>query len=513
MKIITIIIWSILTINQLNADTEPLPIQFNLETNKPIGTLIGSIRDKIQPPYYIVPIIPDNQDLFNKYVSIDLDTGLINSNSILNTDTNIKQLKFSVLSINEGIANLIIINIVNNEQTTTSTSTTTKTTTTTAKKECFNLNSNTLTQFKFNDKSDCFEINNEPSERVSNWYSIILIECHSLFYLNRNSIQAFNNSTIMQDSIAEKIANFNLRTDAQEKKSWIEIECTKNNLKHVFNLNLNDSNLKLVTIDQYIHNNKKTDHLLSSYLSYLEKYFKILILTNKFDNCSIIEPIVILNSTVITTSETTTGLDNDIKTQVLNYNIKICLIILFVSLIVLLIMLYGLFMCYKQNKSNKFENMFQIDNNNVTISNDTTSNRMIFSSSSTANLTYKTQTSTINSRYEDEYVKTNENYLNIVISPYNNKKQTNNVIFNYSNGYLADIGVNMMENLNESKSTIRYDSYSAQQQQQQHNHEQQLFTSSNDEHFQMWASMMNWKPDFNDISCVLNDLALLKDLK
>jgi len=175
MNIITIIIWSILTINQLNAESEPLPIQFNLETNKPIGTLIGSIRDKIQPPYYIVPIMPDNQDLFNKYLSIDLDTGLINSNSILNTDTNIEQLKFSVLSINEGIANLIIINIVNKEQTTTTTSTTTTTTsTTTAKKECFNLNSN-LTKFKFNDKSDCFEINNERSERVSNWYSIILI--------------------------------------------------------------------------------------------------------------------------------------------------------------------------------------------------------------------------------------------------------------------------------------------------------------------------------------------------
>jgi hypothetical protein len=42
---------------------------------QPSGTLIGSIKSyssvQMQPPYYIVPIVPDNQDLFNKDISIN----------------------------------------------------------------------------------------------------------------------------------------------------------------------------------------------------------------------------------------------------------------------------------------------------------------------------------------------------------------------------------------------------------------------------------------------------------
>jgi hypothetical protein len=50
----------------------------NLKVKSPVAadTLIGSIKSsQMEAPYYIVPIKPEDPDMFNKDLRIDLETG------------------------------------------------------------------------------------------------------------------------------------------------------------------------------------------------------------------------------------------------------------------------------------------------------------------------------------------------------------------------------------------------------------------------------------------------------
>jgi hypothetical protein len=97
-------------------------ITFNLSDDLPIGTVIGTLDGaaksvqnadssfNFKSPFYIVPVIPEDINKFKQVISIDIDTGVMKLNSRLNYNRQ-NIYKFSVLSISEGSALIIILNI------------------------------------------------------------------------------------------------------------------------------------------------------------------------------------------------------------------------------------------------------------------------------------------------------------------------------------------------------------------------------------------------------------------
>ena len=127
------------------------------------------------------------------------------SNGVLNSDK-IRQYKFSALSINEGLATLVIINVMSRDEsvknTTAAAMTTTKENSDKKRKKtdqtakCLDLNSNSIV--KIDSVNNCFQINPEPIADQSeacqanqfNWLGVLLIKCNQesnadLIYLNR----------------------------------------------------------------------------------------------------------------------------------------------------------------------------------------------------------------------------------------------------------------------------------------------------------------------------------------
>ena len=87
-------------------------LELRVDAGKPNGTWIGSIKSNLmQPPFYIVPILPDDVTLFNKLLHVDLDTGAIHINTILASGGK-HVYKFSALSINQGTDTLVEINVL-----------------------------------------------------------------------------------------------------------------------------------------------------------------------------------------------------------------------------------------------------------------------------------------------------------------------------------------------------------------------------------------------------------------
>jgi len=593
MKIV--IIWS-MVIGMLNADlfTEPPPIQLSIESNQPSGTLIGSIKSyssvQMQPPYYIVPIVPDNQELFNKDISIDSDTGDIVSNAVLNSDR-IKQYKFSALSINEGLANLVIINVNSRLEPTKNKQIKENSEVKRLKAtKCLDLNPNSIVKIESDD--NCFQIKTEPvldlaiTETCSpalNWIGLFIIKCNqesdaNLIYLNRYLIEGFqlvnsNDSTFANSEINE----FRMKTNNDETSAAVEFECSTEIPGYKLNLILKvvtnqtvSNETKFFSVEQFQKYQKK-DNILESYLERYNKS-KIIIVANlrsspiDLYNCS--EPIVSsLNESTITSTFTSEVLNstnysdektlenNHNKTNLINQSVKICLAILSVTLVILLVLIYSLFFWHRKNN----------------LKNSTDQQQMNYNSSSLANLALKSQTSTMSSKSNELNANNNEkqrsSYFSLMTSnsPQINllddkeaaeikhktiklypsshesknftdqtqQKLENSVLFSYSNGYLAQIGINMMENIRSLDTRTKYATNGIYQDSILHSSSSAAVAgagatneypfllldqfnpntiNSNDECLQRWCNMLDWKPEFNEISCVLNDLLLLNDL-
>ena len=142
-----------------------------------IGTIAGSggsgdnDNESIKPPFYVVPIVPDDLAAFSADIAIDLETGDMRVNSPLLRHA---LYKCSVLSINEGSAITLIIHVVTTTTTTTTTATaTTTTTTTTTSNDCLQMQ--LFEKQKQKQKKPtaatssytCFNVNTRPS-RIQN---------------------------------------------------------------------------------------------------------------------------------------------------------------------------------------------------------------------------------------------------------------------------------------------------------------------------------------------------------
>jgi hypothetical protein len=80
-------------------------------------SFIGSIVDhsnevEMKPPFYVVPLEPEDENVFKKFLHIDLERGQIYTNQILNTNYSFA---FSALSINTGQAIIVKISVAPNE--------------------------------------------------------------------------------------------------------------------------------------------------------------------------------------------------------------------------------------------------------------------------------------------------------------------------------------------------------------------------------------------------------------
>ena len=94
-------------------DMDTPTLDFEISPRSLNRTLIGHIdNDNMQPPFYIVPIEPEDTNTFNKNIFINVENGNIYTNAILNP-ANYETFKFSALSINEGLAITITITVIN----------------------------------------------------------------------------------------------------------------------------------------------------------------------------------------------------------------------------------------------------------------------------------------------------------------------------------------------------------------------------------------------------------------
>lgn len=289
--------------------------QFNITINHPVGSYIGSIvsndnLSSMQAPFYIVPIIPEDSNLLEKYVSIDLETGKITLNSELK---NITLIKFSVLSINEGTALTIIINVLNQkktmpESTTTSRITTTITITTTDNpintiKTCVNLSLNGSTIGKSD--NDCYSIDTKPLNKITQskcnlsndlkqidlgWTGILVPTCDndnygiSLIYIDRSTIENYDMENSQSSIFMSNDVKYPDRVDyslikntnqdlLQVKNIVLDVKCSKTlNKKLKIDVDRND-----IDKSDFLLLNTNHKYLLSSnpvIIDYLANNFK-----------------------------------------------------------------------------------------------------------------------------------------------------------------------------------------------------------------------------------------------
>ena len=93
-------------------------LELRVDADRPNGTWIGSIKSELmRPPFYIVPIVPDDVAHFNKLLRVDLDTGAVYTNAILPPDGK-HVYKFSALSINQGTDTIVEIAVLDTITTT-----------------------------------------------------------------------------------------------------------------------------------------------------------------------------------------------------------------------------------------------------------------------------------------------------------------------------------------------------------------------------------------------------------
>lgn len=184
--------------------------QFNLTDGATgrIGSL--TIDDQIvamRPPFYIVPIEPDNADQFTKKVKIDLDNGDIYVNEPLE-----EPVKFSALSINQGSAMTIILNPVLKEPV-----------------ECFNLIDGNKSDIKaLKDSDKCLEIDSRIFSNNS-CDSKIGVQCldEPVLRLNQDS------TTQRQDIILLNIGDYMLKVSCLSTDWFINLKLKQINVSLV----------------------------------------------------------------------------------------------------------------------------------------------------------------------------------------------------------------------------------------------------------------------------------------
>jgi hypothetical protein len=104
-RIVFVVLAVVSPVKPDNVDT--VSVEFNKKTLKP-DTIIYELKqsDLFKPPYYIIPIAPNQltQDL-----NIDLNTGKI---FLQNIPNEADQFKYSVLSIMHGTAKMLVLSFV-----------------------------------------------------------------------------------------------------------------------------------------------------------------------------------------------------------------------------------------------------------------------------------------------------------------------------------------------------------------------------------------------------------------
>ena len=96
-------------------ETQIKHIKWNSDRNQKsfIGSLIDHSNEKeLKPPFYVVPLEPENENTFKKFINVNLETGLIYTNQILKIN---QVFSFSALSISTGQVIIIKIHVVKNE--------------------------------------------------------------------------------------------------------------------------------------------------------------------------------------------------------------------------------------------------------------------------------------------------------------------------------------------------------------------------------------------------------------
>lgn len=72
---VLVLVWSVSLIGSIIAETTPM-LSFTVKSPVEANVLIGSIKsNNMEAPYYIVPIKPEDPDVFNRDLRIDLETG------------------------------------------------------------------------------------------------------------------------------------------------------------------------------------------------------------------------------------------------------------------------------------------------------------------------------------------------------------------------------------------------------------------------------------------------------
>jgi len=662
----------LILLNKCASSTSPLNEQtptkvINISPDTAPNSLIGSIADnqaesQMKPPFYIVPIIPEDVDLFDSYVRVDLENGNIYTKAKF---TQVEKCKFSVLSINEGLALNILINVIDPSKSTTlisstttepiSTATTTKTSTETQTKtttsttngiqnesKCLQESSIKMLQAKTKEAKfiyNCFSI--EPRNPVKcsfddndsdlNWSGIVQFDCSSsktklnflsrfdlidentigfenilLDELNIESIKLLNKQEVSKNESIEG----GEQNDSQQKKIHtrfselqIELKCKSDQNIYLFDLFIANSNESSFLLVNYELNKLYTSSLLQKQKHYIlthstekrncsTKTSTTTKATTKTEseNHSLISNRNFLHENYTHLLRTTTKLvltTSLLKLNMLNFNLKMIIFSTFSTILCIVLVSYILFSIFKRancllrNKNvsgtsglfgfvstttlssrqgkddddkqilkaeflNPIMNRSKLMNSSLSTHTIDTRASMLLNDNdntmtaasdllTTANTTSNKYNFQLEKGAHDSYILTSDNPKNHSILEANNQ-----CLFAYSEGYLNEMGINMMDNLRSLLSknvnltstlnpntnhgiklepTDLYNQLILLNSSHQNDPNNVLLQSHSNPHcslnqFDMnsnkWKDLLNWNVDYRQFQNVFNELKLLK---
>lgn len=524
----------ILYINSIKCTNIDSPVkQFNLTTSTKSGTLLGSIQIdeelvQMKPPFYIVPIQPEDQDIFNKYIRVDLENGNIYLNSKIDR-LEFSLFKFSALSINQGSALSLLINIIDDLGVFTQTTSKKNRILSEEIQNCLDIDLNTQ-EYTNQTKLDldlvdrivepvvysCFQLSPEFSlnftlnsefipKNIQKNFKIsrfISLDCNSEFKLlnnqfNKNLFDFFN---INLNSL-EEYSDFTLADQV-----IIEFKCKSNKIKNIFNFKLKN---------------------FDSFKFLLIKNLNILFLAARLETeCQ--------NQTVLnnwTPSPTTISLivTNLTKINKLSFSFKLFLISIICTVFILLIIFYLTFMAFRRMLSveaRTSSHMSYDDNSLFSYK----SKSQLFSGEFLRNcFRSKSKAKSINSALSTNTLDTRTSVLldkdlfTVQKSNFHNyfdltANQNEENMFSFSTGYLNQMGISVLEDLRNLVDTNGNSNGMAQNNQGQTvdvnclriNSQNVLRNDYMDVSMGRWCSLLDWKVEFRSISNVLDELAQLE---
>jgi hypothetical protein len=247
--------------------------KFNITSNHPVGSQIGSIvtasyqnsLNEMQPPFYVVSLTPEDSITLERYISVDLETGIITLIKSLDSNNhNLTVFKFSVLSINQGTALNVIINVFSQSKTSTSHYNVSKSNKTKNEsildKKCIHLSLNQSMEIQ-NIGFDCLNLDIKPfstrcNDNTTEWTGILIPQCNeklntvNFVFIDRLTIEksdtSFNNAEhfINNNLKYPKNVEYNLNDDRFESIHEIDLDvkCKSGNNKFKLNIDF-DKNL------------------------------------------------------------------------------------------------------------------------------------------------------------------------------------------------------------------------------------------------------------------------------